>query len=173
MRPPGPLVPEALVRALQTSAAFTGGVVQQFIGWTHTFSKHPNEIRKLPAELLQTAKGDPDALYYNGYFSLTDEEALVVDLRPPACEYWNIQVANHWLESLDFLDYDTHLNHRTAIYGEDGTVRVVIAKRDPGLPNWIDTVGHDRGCIALRWVKAEQDSRPITRVAKLDELRDA
>jgi hypothetical protein len=169
--PPGPPDPEALARAVQAAGLFAGGVVRQFMGWTHSFASHPNEIRKLDPELLKVAKGDPATRYYNGYFDLADDEALVVDLAPPECEYWNIQVANHWLESLDYMNHDTHVNHRTASYADDGTVQVIISKRDPGLPNWIDTVGHDRGCIALRWTKAAHDSQPRTRVAKLGDLK--
>ncbi len=167
---PGPADPVALAKAVRAAGLFTGGVVRQFMGWTRDFASHPNEIRPLDPELLKTAKGDPATLYYDGYFELADDEALVVDLEPPACEYWNIQVANHWLESLDYLNHDTHLNHHTATRADDGTVQVIISKHDPKLPNWIDTVGHDRGCIALRWTQAAHDSQPRTRVAKLCDL---
>lgn len=170
LAPPGPPDPEALAKAVQAAGLFTGGVVRQFMGWTNDFVSHPNQIRKLDPELLKAANGDPATRYYNGYFDLADDEALVVDLEPPECEYWNIQVANHWLESLDYMNHDTHVNHHTASRADDGTVQVIISKHDPGLPNWIDTVGHDRGCIGLRWTGAAHDSQPRTRVAKLRDL---
>jgi hypothetical protein len=37
---------------------------------------------------------------------------------------------------------------------------------DGSAPNWIDTAGHARGCMALRWVGADRDSQPRTRVVK-------
>ncbi|MDP6243412.1 MAG: hypothetical protein QF462_08790, partial [Myxococcota bacterium] len=90
---------------------------------------------------------------------------------PPECEYWNLQIGNHWLESLDFRHYTTHVNHETAVRENDGSVRIVIAHRDPGVPNWLDTAGHARGGLALRWVGAEHPPSPSTRVAEIDSLQ--
>ena len=167
---PRPLDPTRFAASLGRAGGMVEGITRQFLGWTERFAAHPNEIRQLPPELLALASGDPSTRYYNGYFELGPEEALIVDLDPPECEYWNIQVANHWLESLDSMHFTTHVNHDTATPGPDGHVRVVIAGRDPGVPNWIDTVGHARGCIALRWVGAEAAPDPVTRVVKRSEL---
>jgi hypothetical protein len=63
------------------------------------------------------------------------------------------------------------LNRKQMRLGEDGSYRIVIAHRDPGVPNWLDTAGHDRGTMGLRWVKAAHHPRPRTRVLPLDALR--
>lgn len=168
--PPAPLDPAEYAASLARARSFVAGVTRQFIGWTRAFAARPNEVFPLPPELASAARGDPSTRYYNGYFELADDEALVIELEPPRCEYWNLQVCNHWLESLDFMEYTTHLNHHTATARPDGSVRVLIARRDPGLPNWIDTAGHARGAIALRWVNADRDSLPRTRVARLADL---
>ena len=77
-------------------------------------------------------------------------------LEPPAhFDYWNLQIGNHWLESFDYLHYDTHVNHETAVVEDDGRVRIHISAKDPGRPNWLDTAGHRRGALALRWVGAD------------------
>ena len=141
------------------------------LNWTSTFKARPNEIHPTDPSLLAFAQGDPNTLYHNGYFELAEDEALEVELDPPPCAYWNLQVANHWLESLDYLDYCTNFNHATAEPEADGKVRIVIARSDPGVRNWIDTAGHSRGCISMRWIKAEHDSLASTRVLKLAELQ--
>jgi hypothetical protein len=171
--PPAPLDPAVFAESLGRARGFVAGVTRQFATWSTSFASRPNEIFPLPAELASAARGDPSTRYYNGYFELAEDEALVVDLEPPRCEYWNLQVCNHWLESLDFMDYRTHYNQHTAQAGPEGSVRIVIARRDPGVPNWIDTAGHARGAIALRWVNADRDSQPRTRVARLSELAAA
>jgi len=168
--PPAPLDPAAYAAQLARARGFVEGVVRQFLGWSATFAARPNEILPLPPELARQASGDPSTRYHNGYFELGPDEALVVDLEPPRCEYWNLQLCNHWLESLDFMAVTSHVNHRTAVADAQGRVRAVVAHRDPGAPNWLDTAGHARGCLALRWVGADRDASPRTRVAKLADL---
>ena len=50
-------------------------------------------------------------------------------------------------------------------------MRVVVAHEDPGVPNWLQTAGHDRGSMCWRWIRAQQHPEPRTRVVKLAELR--
>ena len=106
----------------------------------------------------------PTRPYNYGYYDLGPDEAWIIEFEPPECEYWNIQLGNHWLESLDFEYYRTSLNHHTAAVEDDGTVRVVVARRDPGHPNWLDTAGHSRGGLALRWVGAKIEPEVRCRV---------
>jgi hypothetical protein len=164
------LTPAAFEKSLQNAGLFVGGVVGQFLHWTNTFKARTNEIHPTDPSLLAIAQGDPNTFYHNGYFELAEDEALEITLDPPNCEYWNLQVANHWLESLDYLDYCTHYNHASAKAGEDGKVRLYIAGTDPGVDNWIDTAGHARGCISMRWIKADEDRLASTRLLKLSDI---
>ena len=72
--------------------------------------------------------------------------------------------------SLDYRHHRIHVNKHTATYEPDGSVRIVVAHRDPGLPNWIDTVGHESGTMCFRWVRAQGHPQPRTRVVPLSEL---
>ncbi len=63
------------------------------------------------------------------------------------------------------------INKHTAHYEPDGSVRLVIAHRDPGVPNWMDTSGHRHGAMGLRWNQAKADVEPTVRVVPLSELR--
>ena len=119
------------------------------------------------------ARGDPNTSYHYSYWELEEDEVFVIEFEPPECEYWNLQIGNHWLESLDFLHYTTHVNHHTALKNADGSVRVVVARRDPGVPNWLDTAGHARGALALRWVGAKEIPETRTRVVSLSELSES
>ena len=146
------------------------GVVGQFLGWTEAFRKHAHEIRELDPKLLQVAQGDPNTRYFYSYWELEEDEGFVIEFMPPACDYWNLQIGNHWLESLDYLHYDTHVNQATVEAAAEGSVRVVVARRDPGVGNWLDTAGHARGGLALRFVGASEIPQASTRVVKLAEL---
>ena len=170
---PEPLEPASFGQALDRVGPTLGAVVTQFLGWTAAFEAHKHEIRPLDPKLLAVAQGDPNTSYNYGYWELADDEAFVIDLEPPErFDYWNLQLGNHWLESLDFMHHDTHVNHETAVAGPDGGIRIVVSLRDPGVPNWLDTAGHRRGALALRWVGAsEEPPLPRTTVVKLSELR--
>ncbi len=169
--PPRPLDPARFAGSLTRAAAMIDGVTAQFLNWTKSFEAHRHEIRPLDPSLLAFAQGDPNTSYHYGYWEIDEDEAFIVDLDPPDCEYWNLQIGNHWLESLDFMSHQTHVNHHTAVADASGRVRIVVARRDPGVPNWLDTAGHARGALALRWVGAEETPEPKTAVVPLDALR--
>ena len=167
---PRPLDPARFSGALDRAGQLLVGTVSQFLSWTASFREHTNEIRPLDPKFLAVAQGDPGTSYNYSYWELGDDEALVIEFTPPNCEYWNLQIGNHWLESLDFMSFQTHVNHETAVAEPDGEVRIVVAGRDPGVPNWLDTAGHSRGGLALRWVGAEEVPVPRTRVVPLTSL---
>jgi hypothetical protein len=154
--PPAPLEPASLVQTLDRVSQTVPGIVTQFIGWSQSFQDHPFEIREIDPKFLAVAQGDPNTTYHYSYWELEDDEVYTVVLEPPArFDYWNLQIGNHWLESFDYLHYDTHVNHETAVVEDDGRVRIHISAKDPGRPNWLDTAGHRRGALALRWVGAD------------------
>lgn len=167
---PLPLDPEAFARGLERVGAVLEGTVGQFLGWTSAFARHRHEIREIDPQLSASAQGDPRTRYFYSYWEIGEDEAFVVDLEPPKCDYWNLQIGNHWLESFDFMQFTTHVNAATAVADEAGRVRVVIARRDPGVPNWLDTAGHARGGLALRWVGAESIPQTTGRVLALRDL---
>ena len=74
------------------------------------------------------------------------------------------------MESLDYRYHTIAVNHHGAVYENDGSVRIPITHTDPGLPNWLDTAGHSRGTMCLRWIGADEHPEPRTRVVKLSEL---
>ena len=61
---------------------------------------------------------------------------------------------NHWGETVDRRTRTAGINGDTAVRRDDGTVRLVVAHQDPGLPNWLDTAGHPAGSLSLRWFRS-------------------
>jgi hypothetical protein len=170
---PAPLTPAGLVTGLAAAAAWVEGTARLFADWAEGFARHPNQLPRLDPAVAAAAHGDPNIAYYHGYWQLGPDEALVVEVTPPACDYWNIQIGNHWMESLDYRHHRIALNHHEARLRGDGSVRIVLAHEDPGVPNWLETAGHRRGTLCLRWVGARTHPDPAVRVAPLAELRGA
>ncbi|HEY8060131.1 MAG TPA: hypothetical protein VID94_15315, partial [Acidimicrobiales bacterium] len=71
----------------------------------------------------------------------------------------------------DYVHHQATLNCHSATLEADGSVRFVVAHRDPGIPNWLDTAGHRHGTVGVRWVGPEViDVLPTTRVVELASL---
>lgn len=168
---PEPITAAFVDRGLQAAAAYVQGTASIFADWAEGFAAHKNELPKFDPAIAAAAHGDPNIVYYHGYFELAEDEALVIDVTPPRCEYWNFQINNHWMESLDYRYHQISLNHFSAKAKPDGSVRLVLALRDPDVPNWLDTAGHRRGTMCLRWVGATEHPDPTTRVVKVADVR--
>jgi hypothetical protein len=170
---PRHLDPARVDRALTSAARFVMGCSRIFADWAEGFAQHVNELPRFDPETARVAGGDPNIAYYHSYWRLAPDEALVIEVTPPDCDYWNFQLSNHWLESLDYRYFPIHLNKHTAKLRDDGSVRVVVAHENPGVDNWLDTCGHAFGTMCWRWIRASEHPQPQTRVVQLDELRNA
>ena len=168
--PPAPLSPEALDAGLAAAAAYVEGTASLFCDWSEGFREECNSLPPFDPAIARAAHGDPHIQYYHGYWELGPEDALLIEVTPPVCEYWNFQLNNHWMESLDYRYHRIDLNHHGAALQADGSVRLIVAHRDPGLPNWLDTAFHQRGTMCLRWVRAESHPQPKARVVPLADL---
>jgi len=170
--PPAPPVPDDAwtARGLRAVATFVRDTIQ--------FTPLPGG---LPPNLLgpamawnphQPGWGTPDNVYSLGLFRLEPDEALVVEGRSPRCTYWGAQVWNRFMQSLDYRYHRVSLNHAQTRLEADGSFRLVIAHRDPGMPNWISTAGHREGVVFCRWLQAESlPDQPASRVIRLEKTQ--
>jgi hypothetical protein len=166
-----PVTPQTIDRGLVNSARFVLGTATLFQRWAAGFEAHVNQLPRFDDRTALLAGGDPNIVYYHSYWRLAPDEALVIEATPPECDTWNFQLNNHWMESLDYRYFTISVNKHTAKLEPDGSVRVVVAHADPGVPNWIRTCGHARGTMCWRWIKAKEHPQPRTRVVRLAELR--
>ncbi|MFT5484016.1 MAG: hypothetical protein ACI9GW_002677 [Halieaceae bacterium] len=123
-----------------------------------------NGFNRINAASSATGGGMSTNLYAGGLFDLQPDEALIIENRVK-CEpnYIGIQLSNFWGESLDYANRTGSLNGTQSVVDEDGVIRFVVAHRDPGVANWLDTSGHREGMIAPRWAyseKPEEDQWP-------------
>ena len=168
---PPPLDPTQFEASLKRATLFVENTARLFGDWAQGFQAHVNRLPIQDQAPFQAAGGDPNIFYYHSAWQLRPHEALVIDVdHIPMCEYWNVQVGNHWMESLDYRYFRVCLNKHSAQSDTAGGVRVVIAHRDPGHPNWLQTAGHERGTICWRWLGATLPVHPVARVVNLGEM---
>jgi len=156
----------------------------------------PNSLLVTRPEESNQRAGLRGQAYAIGNFRCAVDEAVIVRFNPPSCRHWNVSLANWWWESLDFGNRQTSLNAHQGRLDADGAFRGVIAHVDPGIPNWLDTAGHQRGTLAIRFLLADEAPKvelervtlgelaaalplstprvaPAQRVAQLEQRRDA
>jgi hypothetical protein len=118
--------------------------------------------------------GAPSIAYGGGCFDLAPDEALLIEHDAPDAHYWNWSVHQlHWFDSGAWDERLMSCNGHQAHVDADGRVRVVVAHRDPGAPNWLDTEGKPIGMCVYRYVGARTKPVPTALVVPLDALRGA
>lgn len=109
----------------------------------------------------------PDAVYCMGRYELADDEVLLIEGRSPECVFWNLCLWNPFLQTYDYRYERVAINGGQVKYEADGSWKIAVAARDPGLPNWLSTAGHPSGVLWFRWFLApEVPARPLTSVVK-------
>ena len=92
-----------------------------------------------------------------GHFDLTPDQALVITVPQSDAPYLGFQLGSMWYISLDYVNHQTSLNAAQAQADPDGKIRIVVADRNPGVTNWVETLGHRRGFLQFRWQRVSRE----------------
>ena len=138
-----------------------------------------NSYNEPNAASSDTGGGMSTNIYAGGIFDLGEDEALYVEATftgEPV--YTSMHLGNLWGESPDYANHQSSLNHHQMDMGPDGVQRWVVAHRDPGVQNWIDTTGLPSGYLSHRWAYSQipdraQWPRITARKIHFDEIADA
>lgn len=167
--PRPPLDAESLARALDRAATWIEKSTEFWNAYTRGAAKRsaPNTV----VAATNTAGGAADIAYGSCIWQLAPDQALLLTSEVPDADYWGFAVHTlGWLESGDFADRQVSLNHRQAHVDGDGKVRIAVAHVDPGVANWIDTEGRERGMLIYRWVWARTRPVPTAIVVPLADV---
>lgn len=87
-----------------------------------------------------------------GRFNLEDDEALVITITDGNAAYIGCQITNQWMiMPRGACDRTLSLNSAQTARNADGSVTYVIAVKDPGVANWVDTGDLHGGIFIVRW----------------------
>ena len=143
------------------------------------FVDHHEQLRKEGfINAFKVFEVGPGALagqfYYEGAYDFAEDEALVIESPIPAkCQYRSLILTNEIYETTDWYNNHSSLNIDQAAPDSDGKLRIVVAHRDPGVKNWLDTAGHPRGVVQGRWTDCDSQPMPVAKVVKLADLAKA
>jgi len=132
----------------------------------------------LPVNTLVAPRVTPGGLstQYSsaGHFELTPEQALIITLPASDTPYQGFQLGSMWYISLDYINHQTSLNGAQAQVDPDGNIRIVVADQNPGLTNWVETLGHRRGYLQFRWQRLSramgESDGPAVQVVDIDAI---
>jgi hypothetical protein len=169
---PDPVTPAMIDEGLKTASFFVAGASLFFSRWAKDFQKHTNRLPVFDARVSNAAGGDPHIIYYHSHWKLNPDEALLIEVKPPACEMWNFQLNNYWMESLDYRYFTVCINQSTVNYLPDGRISIVVSHYDPGIPNWLNTCGHEEGTMCWRWYRLKPGEMPVEPECKVIHVKN-
>jgi hypothetical protein len=146
--------------------------------WLYVTTKHWSERISTGLERYPNAfehfhrTGTPLPAMSFGFWRLEPDEAMIIEFPDPATPYWDIQLATSWFRTFDFANRLTSFTGHQATF-DDGVFRAVLAHEDPGVPNWLDTLGYRQGVALVRIAEPKELHVPVTRVVRFDELEGA
>jgi hypothetical protein len=92
-----------------------------------------------------------------GHYELRDDQAMIITVPKSEAPYQGFQLGSMWYLSLDYINHQTSLTTDQAQVDPDGLIRLVVSERNPGVANWIETVGHARGYLQFRWQRLSRE----------------
>ena len=190
---PQPFTPEKAAASLRRMGGIIRGQMRFWLEFydavldcnqTHEPDGRPyfmpvNGYNEPNAASSDTGGGMSTNLYAGGIYDLAPDEALYVEASfagQPV--YTSMHLGTLWGESPDYANHQSSLNHHQMYMGPDGVQRWVVAHRDPGVQNWIDTTGVPRGFLSHRWAYSELPAkedwpRISARKLRFDEIANA
>tara|TARA_R110002049_G_scaffold53223_22_gene149051 strand:+ start:3252 stop:4436 length:1185 start_codon:yes stop_codon:yes gene_type:complete len=130
----------------------------------------PSWVSRVPNQFVPPKKDDSheaityaarDNVYSMAPFVLGPDQALLIRGRFPDCRFSNVVLFNRFLQTLDYEERTISLNRAQTVLDEDGNFEMILAHRDPGRPNWLDTEGRPYGIMFWRFQLPKGDIAPL------------
>ena len=112
-----------------------------------------------------------DAAYSMAPFLIGPDDALLLRGRWPSCRCANVSLWSRHQQTLDYANRPISLNRAQTRTEKDGGFTVVLAHRDPDLPNWLDSEGRNLGLVFWRFMLPEGEiETPSAEIIPISEL---
>ena len=130
----------------------------------------PGWVSRVPNQFIPPKKDNThdaityaarDNIYAMAPWVLGPTQALVIRGRFPKCRFSNLVLFNRFLQTLNYEERTISLNRAQTVQDEDGNFEMILAHRDPGKPNWLDTEGRVYGIMFWRFQLTEGDIAPL------------
>ncbi|MCZ6830673.1 MAG: DUF1214 domain-containing protein [Gammaproteobacteria bacterium] len=169
-----PLSPARMAKGLQDAAVI---LFDRNATWLQLAQRGWNLMPRNGISAPQPTRGGLVGQYSAaGSWELDNDKAIILSTAPSAASYQGIELGSLWFTSLNYENRTTSLSLDQMQCSSDGRCYAVISHKDPGIHNWLDTEGHRRGLIFMRWQGLLEDlpesQQPRARLVDFERLRD-
>lgn len=137
---------------------------------TMTEASSPSWVSRVPNQFVPPKKDASheeityaarDNVYSMAPFVLGPDQALVIRGRFPKCRFSNLVLFNRFLQTFNYEERSISLNREQTTVDDEGNFEMILAHKDPGRPNWLDTEGRPYGIMFWRFQLPEGDIPPL------------
>ena len=148
------LDPEGGEKSMEDMAAHAARIAIQGVYYTYYCTQSgagqaPNNIR--PPMSSAAFGGMATQWGTKGNLCLEEDDALIVRCNAAGAQFRNLTLTDAFHMSIEYWQRTSSFNHVQMAADEDGDFTFVIAHRDPGIHNWLDTGGLRRTIFGQRW----------------------
>jgi len=112
-----------------------------------------------------------DCAYSMAPYLIGPDDALVLRGRWPRCRAANVSLWNRHQQTYDYANRRVSLNRVQTEADDQGRFSLVLAHRDPGVANWLDSEGRLFGLVFWRFMLPEGDlETPVAEIVPFDEI---
>jgi hypothetical protein len=174
MATPKPVpTPSTMIEAMKWAGDFVTGLMNDWPEFPFTHggvdADNPNRFPAVQSAQADAKRGRTAA---NMYWQLAADEALIIEFDSHD-GLWMFTNMGVFFNSMDFLYRTVSYTPSRTKVDSDGRVRLILAHEDPGVHNWMDTQGFERGNITYRHMLEGQPAALTTRLVKRAALADA
>jgi hypothetical protein len=167
-----PLSPGAMAAGLQAAAV---SLFDRSATWLQNAERAWTLMPRNGISKVRPSEGGQVGQYSAfGSWELNNKQAVILSTAASDARYQGIELDKLWFASLDYETRTSSLTLDQMGCAGDGRCYAVISHRDPGVRNWLDTGGHRRGLITMRWQGLDQElpeaQQPRARLVDFDKL---
>lgn len=164
--PAGPIEPINFAAKVDRATRMLRSTWRRTVGAYELASQaYLNRFGPVPAENLFPT---PDNLYHMCWFRFGYNQVMRVRGKLPKARYFSLCLMNVWMESYDYLRHPIILNQSQIQTDAEGNFEVLLAHKDVGHPNWLDTAGHHAGYIVARYLCVEEEPELLSVVVQYE-----
>jgi hypothetical protein len=174
MASPRPLpTPAAMIEAMGWAGDFLTGLMDDWPEFPFTHggvdAGNPNGFPEAASTGADAKRGRAAT---NMYWELASDEALIIEFAAHP-GLWSLTNMGAFFTSMDFLYRPVSYTPSRTSVDSDGKVRLILAHTDPGVHNWMDTQGFERGNVTYRHMLEGEPVPLTTTLVKHADLADA